>query len=897
MSTVLSEITSKNDGAAFVRADLHIHSYGSDGSYDVTDSAMTPEEIVDTSIAKGLKVISITDHHQTKNCSKAIEYSADKDLLVIPGVEITTNEGHLLIYAESIKDLEKVIGKLKLSDDGKHCDTTMANCLDGASAEDAFCIAAHVMASKGGFESVITGYGKPKKNVLLHPSLLAYECLSEEELKNYTLEDDVPERVQLSKTAVPKRAFTVGSRARIMSSDAHELSRIGKNPSQEERVTRIKIERMDYVAIRTAFLDPQARIVVEEVIPQTIPRFIGIKIDGGFLDKQIIHFNKNLNCIIGGRGSGKSTLLESLKVASGNRTNSENEKRLVDSEVWPEQITLIYEDEVGNQHELVRQKSGNVVNMSNPQDGLTSVPIESYGQGDTAQAIKDSEMEPIHLLDFIDKFIDFSNLKIRDEELKSQMEDLLEDIEKLKIKTSQLPEYKKLLKGYQAKLDKLKTEKVQELVEFEEALANEDQLRTDITTNVSQHRENLDSNLSDLSSFTIIDDIKEDKLKAGSRQFENIKKLVKKYAGVSKDATTDFAEKTQEITTSIESELGAWKSNEAILVKKIEEKKAELESKGIQADHDFIKKTVKSVSGQQATIKSLEGEANTLKAKIKERDGLASERRTGKGKIFAMRLQFANKINIILKDMIGYNVNVTFNQGLYSNEFKEILATTMNWNTTAKLKSDAIANNITPEDFIDMVRTNNSKPLINLKDGEKNKIFSARDSQNIIDAFKIDSSLLSGIEQCKYEDRPRITVSKTVKDSDGRTSVRIKEFHRLSLGQQQAIILTILLNSGKKTPLIIDQPEDDLDSEFIFNAVVTTLRKTKEARQVIIVTHNANIAVLGDAELVLPLRSTNDQAILTDVGSIDNSITKKLSCTILEGGNDAFNRRKDMYGL
>lgn len=71
----------------------------------------------------------------------------------------------------------------------------------------------------------------------------------------------------------------------------------------------------------------------------------------------------------------------------------------------------------------------------------------------------------------------------------------------------------------------------------------------------------------------------------------------------------------------------------------------------------------------------------------------------------------------------------------------------------------------------------------------------------------------------------------------------------------------------------------------------------KEHRQVIIVTHNANIAVLGDAELIIPLRSTSDRAIVRDRGSIDTSKTKKMACVILEGSEQAFNKRKRIYGV
>ena len=148
-----------------------------------------------------------------------------------------------------------------------------------------------------------------------------------------------------------------------------------------------------------------------------------------------------------------------------------------------------------------------------------------------------------------------------------------------------------------------------------------------------------------------------------------------------------------------------------------------------------------------------------------------------------------------------------------------------------------------------------------------------------------------------FEDRPEIIVAKTVVLANGSKAYPVKDFSKLSLGQQQSILLTILLFSKSKTPLIIDQPEDNLDSEFVYKTLVHSLRSIKEHRQVIIATHNANIAVLGDAELIVPLRGASDLAVIRDRGSIDTAGTKEMVCTILEGSKKAFIRRQIVYGF
>ena len=97
------------------------------------------------------------------------------------------------------------------------------------------------------------------------------------------------------------------------------------------------------------------------------------------------------------------------------------------------------------------------------------------------------------------------------------------------------------------------------------------------------------------------------------------------------------------------------------------------------------------------------------------------------------------------------------------------------------------------------------------------------------------------------------------------------------MGQQQSVLLALMLSADSVAPLIIDQPEDNLDGEFIYQSLVPVLRRAKERRQVIVVTHNANIAVLGDAEQIVALKSTSDKSGIVARGSIDEPATKAIT--------------------
>ena len=117
-----------------------------------------------------------------------------------------------------------------------------------------------------------------------------------------------------------------------------------------------------------------------------------------------------------------------------------------------------------------------------------------------------------------------------------------------------------------------------------------------------------------------------------------------------------------------------------------------------------------------------------------------------------------------------------------------------------------------------------------------------------------------------------------------------RRIEQASPGQKSAALLAFILSYGIE-PLLLDQPEDDLDNELIYKLVVEQLRKTKSKRQVIVVTHNANIVVNGDAEMVLPLEVGGGETHVRQAASIQEKEVREAICDILEGGQQAFEQR------
>ena len=220
----------------------------------------------------------------------------------------------------------------------------------------------------------------------------------------------------------------------------------------------------------------------------------------------------------------------------------------------------------------------------------------------------------------------------------------------------------------------------------------------------------------------------------------------------------------------------------------------------------------------------------------------------------------------------------------------------MGWRTSQVSKSSLIAAGMSPLEFSNLVRRGDLSVLKSMAGDGDVKVFSDNDIASILERAK-DGRAYEDFEALAFEDRPKIHVTKFFEGEGGVKKHATRPISKLSLRQQQSILLAILIQSNSDKPLLIDQPEDNLDSEFVYKTIVSNLRRIKETRQVIVVTHNANIAVLGEAELVIPLKSTHDKTRIMDRGSIDKTEVKDRCCEILEGGKRAFILRQQIYNI
>jgi ABC-type lipoprotein export system ATPase subunit len=167
-------------------------------------------------------------------------------------------------------------------------------------------------------------------------------------------------------------------------------------------------------------------------------------------------------------------------------------------------------------------------------------------------------------------------------------------------------------------------------------------------------------------------------------------------------------------------------------------------------------------------------------------------------------------------------------------------------------------------------------------------------AKNIIEHMQSQREVLYELEILPLDDKVEIYLNVAEDNADP----EYKEAAKLSTGQKCTAILPILLLATDGGPLLIDQPENNLDNHYIFKDVVPRLELIKANRQLLFVTHNPNIPVLADAERVVVLAAASDEkgigGTVEKIGSVED--TREEIISLLEGGREAFELRSKVYG-
>lgn len=891
---LLRDIRSIENGAQFLSADLHIHSYGA--SHDVTDNTMTPEAIVDSAVRQGLAVVAITDHNSDANVQAAIDHALSAhggDILVLPGVEVTTAHGHVLAYfsPSNVSALSKFLSRLDLVGEKGGEDTrtqkSMADVIQEADRLGGICIAAHIDRQRTGFEAFAPGFQNWKKDILASPGLYGLECDSADALAWYSDHDAGADGAERRKILEARRAVpTLKSRshlAHLHGSDSHSMSAF-ESQDPDKPWTRLKLTELSFDAVRTALIDPLARVRAKSLVPSRIPRVLGVSIVGGFLHEEQVHFSDNLNCFIGGRGTGKSTAIRALAYALGEWEEFE------EYDNCPDEVQVWCQDVNGTLYRYDRTRYGEIDVKAKEDRSISDVPIDSfrieyYGQGHLAKVAEDPLSKPELLQDFLDRHTNLRDLTEREASLVTQLRENAARLTPLEVSAEQLIEKRKLLGEIKKKLKLAEEGNLREVVSRQSQLASEKAVREAVDQIAVEYSRGVSLAKVRKQFDQILDTAGE-----GTEDEDSVRAL----AGLRLvlDTSNAAVEKLEAgLNEALKTSAGELRGHTAELKKshqrmsaEVAKKLADLKARGLATDIPGLERSLREKTSVAKDIAKIEQDADQLKEAREERATLRKTLSQVRAEMTDRRKAQLARINASLGQIIkDYLVFLKYDDAGITAELESFMREAMHGTWLQDEAISDICRRTTPGQLADLVAVSDEEGVARAVNVSR-----AWASKLVVNLSPWQTLLR--LQELAKQPKPLIVVRTR---STPPRDVPVKQ---LSDGQRHTILLTIAMLAESNVPLVIDQPEDDLDNAFIFSSVVATLRSVKERRQVILVTHNPNIAVLGDSELILPMYREDDVGKAKNRGSIDATPTRNCVMEILEGGTDAFLRRKEMYG-
>ncbi len=856
---------------------------------------MTPEVIVDSAANQNLSIIAITDHNSDTNVGRAIKHAAQYagQLLVLAAVEVTTAHGHLLAYfaPDAIDQLAKFMMLLDLVGERGAPDThtakSMADTIAIAHELRGVCLAAHIDRKKTGFHMIAPDYPNWKKDIITSPGLFGLECDSTEALGWFSL-DDSGEGASERGRLFAARATISGLKARrhlahIMGSDSHSMKDF-ELTGPAKHCTRIKLNELTFEGLRVALIDPTARVKARPSLPQAVPRIRGVAFTGGFLHDEKIHFSDNLNCFIGGRGTGKSTALRAIAYALGLNED------FADGENCPDVVNVYCEDGNNVLYRYSRSRGGDIEVKAKEDGSITDVPsdafrVEYYGQNELAEVAKDPIANPSTLQAFLDRHTSLVDLIELESSLVADLQENASQLIPLEVQFSQLADKKKALKDVEKKLKVAEEGNLRDVVSTQSKLASEKAVRESVAEIVGEFKRgwtlsNIHRNFDGL--IATAGECTADPV--STKAMSEVKRLLE----ANNDAAT-VKEKELNLllkacATELDKQVQVLNETHQRLSGEVAAKLADLKAKGVAT----------STAGLQELLRdkmSIVKEIAAIERRGEERRQALEKRRELRQKLHEVRVEMTTRrkgqlkaINANLREIIkDYAIFIKYDDSGIIDDFEGFLQEKMRG---SYLHDNVIANvcsRISPSRLADLVLARRFADIVT----EVN--LSEDWAQRLVDKLRNWRTLFE-LQILAKQPKPIITV---LTKSNPPVPIVVTQ---LSDGQRHTILLVVAMLAESNVPLMIDQPEDDLDNAFISSTVVRTLRAIKESRQVILVTHNANLAVLGDSELILPMYRENDVGKVRARGSIDANKTKACVQDILEGGPDAFSRRKEIYG-
>lgn len=860
-------------GSEWIKVDFHLHTRADKQfKYDGADNSYINDYVAELK-TKNIRIGVITNHNKFDMKEfKALRKKAKKEkIFLIPGVELSVGDGangiHTLItfsndWLENGDDyinqflnvaFEGKTSNVYENEDGR-CSLDLLSTLKKLEGynRDFFIVFAHVEQNSGLWNELDGGRLKEFcKYEIFKRRVLGFQKVRSRDLRDKVLTylgDCYP--------------------AEVEGSDCKSITEVGKGDS-----CYLKLGSFSFDAVKFALIDKVNR-TAKEAFNYHHSYICSVKFTGGIWNGQELKFSPELNTFIGIRGSGKSSMLEvlryALEIPFGDKSgDKEYKEQLLGFTLGSGgKVEITAKDRYGELYTIRRiwkEAYSEVLVGAQLQPGISiretvlHKPIY-FGQKDLSNTGEGFEK------DLVDKLLGTKLDNIR-RKIADQKDYVLKGVENLKNLSD--------VQDHINEQEKIKQDTEHHLKFYtEHGVKKKLKNRLDFDNDVRVMEKGLQIINNFVSDLQVLlaeyeDDLRNFKGHQSQHNSELFGKFYKKYDtyislidNIKKWSEDEKA--TKEILLSYQKELNEIRKSMVEEFAKIERTLAEeLKRDGTQniSSEDFINLNKKLTSANQIIV--------TLKKQ--------GDQKTEYQKKLLQELQKLNDLwldefNLIKKelDKVGEessSISIT-------SEYKEDKLTFLSFmkdifrgsnirGTTYESITDKYV------DFIDIYKDFNSAQLLF---GSNPQTLSELFMQNL-------KSLLTYQVPNKFK-----------------IMYRGKELQHHSLGQRASALILFVLSQRENDVIIIDQPEDDLDNQTIYEDVIKLICRMKPNVQFIFATHNPNIPVLGDAEQVHACSFTNE-SVSVNSGSLDNPETQKTIINIMEGGKEAFDRRKEIYQI
>lgn len=920
-------------GARWWKFDFHTHTLASIDTlwHDLigSENELTPEKWLFKYMAAGIDCVAVTDHNsgawidKLKTAYVAMKAEADggqvpegfRPLILFPGVEISVQGGvHVLaIFSPdaTTSDIDTLLGRVEYQGTKGDSDGVtrkgLAEVIAAILESNAIPIPAHADVDKGMLKCkdgrVSAFDANSLRQALTVDGLLAVEWCD----KNSNLPQ-----------AVERQAKQL---TRVLGSDCHNF-RNGNVPGS--RFTWVKMAEPSLEGLRLALLDGNEVSIRRSddgaFEPFNVPEHVITELEVenarymGNGQTARLAFSPYFNAVVGGRGSGKSTLVHALRLAT--RRESELEALGKDSEPWRQfegfrQLTSGRESKGGlrpNTEIAVQwQSGGNCLRLvwCAGDQGLLPVVEELNARGQWQPSASQSitpERFPVRIFSQGQIAALAGNgrqalLKIIDEAanvapLKQELQDAIRTfhaqrarLRELKGKLDGQAEVERKLAEANQKLNALaQSNQAVVLQAFARAQRQEKEIR-----HVFDQLRGTSKLLADAAEQMVLDDWP-------TQHFTEHDSDILAWRQEVDAEVNRLRQELQARAQALNGYIGAQKADPRVkqwYERVVQAKRAHealqqsLAAQGVNDPQAFanLTQTQQQLESQLKALRAMQADYEELQNHIASQQGLLIERRNA---ITQRRQDFISKTLIDNAHVQMTVVPFGFDAGALERELRMLL-------------------DVNDERFADdILALTDGEPvggmayaLAQTPDAKKMTALGAL-KQNLVQVSEEYGGRLRNYLQRKHE-KPEFAdhILAWFPEDDLRIQYQRSgawaSIEQGSQGQRSAALLAFLLAFGTE-PLILDQPEDDLDNHLIYDLIVRQIRENKLRRQLIVVTHNPNVVVNGDAELVHVMDFGQGQCYLKQSGSLQQQPVREEVCRVMEGGREAFARRWKRLG-